>query len=419
VQLAPSRIAQAGIRTVAVGFTEASVRLTTPGFVVLDEGRRVVVSSDARGRLRVDRLLVSSEGVPVRAGQRLAELSSYDLAQAFRVFHEARRALHGPPEASNDPRRTPLGEPGERVRLAVEALKVLGVRQEQIDAVAAGGGPGERLPILAPIDGLVIRKEVYEGQYVAEGTPLFELADLSRIWVEARVFEDQLGRVEPGRPAESTVPAFPGEVFAGRIALIAPALDPATRTAAVRVELDNPGHRLRPGMFATMTLDVPQGNRTPCEQTLCPVTRRRLGSMGPAVPVQIGGRTAWVCCAGCVSRLKSTPIVDVETPPGDRILSVPESAVIDTGGRTVVYVEVGPGVYEGRAVILGPRMGDRFPVLEGLAPGEKVADRGAFLIDAESRLNPAMRRMEPGGDHPPRADEPRSRAGATTEDHRW
>jgi Cu(I)/Ag(I) efflux system membrane fusion protein len=289
---------------------------------------------------------------------------------------------------------------------------------EPIDAVAAGGGPGERLPILAPIDGLVVRKEVYEGQYVAEGMPLFEIADLGRVWVEASVFEDQLGRVEVGRPAEVTVPAFPGEVFAGRIALIAPALDPATRTAAVRVELDNPGHRLRPGMFATVILDVPQGDRTLREQALCPVTRRRLGSMGPAVPAQIGGRTAWVCCAGCVSRLKSTPVVDLETTPGDRVLSVPESAVIDTGGRKVVYVEAGPGVYEGRAVILGPRMGDRFPVLEGLAPGERVAARGAFLIDAESRLNPAMRRMEPVGDHPPRAGETRSRAGVPTDDHR-
>jgi Cu(I)/Ag(I) efflux system membrane fusion protein len=406
VQLDPSRVAQAGIRTVAVGYAEPTERLTTVGFIGFDESRRVVVSSDARGRLRVDRLHVSSEGVSIRAGQRLAELSGYDLAQAFRVFHESQRALHDPREAPKDSRRTPLGDPGERVRLAVEALKVLGVRPEQIEAAAAGDDSGERLPILAPIDGLVIRKEVYEGQYVAEGTALFEIADLGRVWAEARVFEDQLGRVEVGCPAEATVPTFPGEVFAGRVALIAPALDPTTRTAAVRVELENVGHRLRPGMFATVTLNIPRRSRPRTEPTICPVTRRRLGSMGPAVRVQLGERMVWVCCAGCIARLKSMPETDLagqETSPGDDVLSVPESAVIDTGRRTIVYVEAEPGVYEGREVVLGPRFGDRFPVLEGLAPGARIADRGAFLIDAESRLNPATRRAPTVGDPSSRA----------------
>jgi Cu(I)/Ag(I) efflux system membrane fusion protein len=400
---------------------ESTERLSTVGFVGFDESRRVVVSSDARGRLRVDRLHVCSEGIPVRAGQRLAELSGYDLAQAFRVFHEARRALHGPPDASNDPRRTPLGDPGERARLAEQALQVLGVRPEQIEAAAAGGGAGERLPILAPMDGLVIRKEVYEGQYVAEGTALFEIADVGRVWVGAGIFEVQFGRVEVGRPAEATVPTFPGQVFAGRVTLIAPTLDPATRTAAVRVELDNVGHRLRPGMFATVTLDVPPRGRPSGEPTICPVSRRRLGSMGPAVRVQVGARTVLVCCAGCVARVKSMPEAEIarqQAPPGDRVLSVPESAVIDTGRRQIVYVEAEPGVYEGREVALGTRVGDRFSVLEGLAPGEKVAARGAFLIDAESRLNPTIRRREPDDGHPPRGGEPHSRPDVATADHR-
>src|SRR5262249_17749336 len=151
-----------------------------------------------------------------------------------------------------------------------------------------------------------------------EGTPLFEIADLGRVWVDAEVFEDQLGRIGVGRPAEVTVPSFPGEVFAGAVALLAPTLDPATRTASVRLELDNPGHRLRPGMFATVTLDVPPRGRSRGEQTTCPVTRRRLGSMGPAVRVQVGERTVWVCCAGCVARLRSAPdpwLAGQEAPP--------------------------------------------------------------------------------------------------------
>src|SRR5262249_31221873 len=156
-------------------------------------------------------------------------------------------ALRDPPESPSDPQRTPLGEPEERVRLAVEGLKVLGVRQDQIDAIAADDGPGARLPVLAPINGHVVRKDVYEGHYVPEGAVLFEVADLGRVWVDAQVFEDQLWRVEVGCPVEATVPAWPGAVFSGRVTLIAPVLDPASRTAAVRFELDNPDHRLRPG----------------------------------------------------------------------------------------------------------------------------------------------------------------------------
>jgi Cu(I)/Ag(I) efflux system membrane fusion protein len=405
VQLASSRIAQAGVRTVAVGYTEPAGRLTTVGFVDFDESRRVVVASDARGRLRVDRLHISSEGVPVRAGQRLAELYGYDVSQAVRVFLEARRALHCPPETSNDPRPTPLGDPGERVRLAVQGLKVLGVRQAQIDAIAGGAGSSDRLPLLAPIDGHVIRKEVHEGQFVAEGTALFEVADLSRVWVDARVFEGQLGCVDIGRPAEVTAPTFAGEAFKGRVLLVSPAVDPATRTAAVRIELDNRGHRLRPGTFVTATLGIASVGRVSPGPAICPVTKFRLGSMGAAVRVEVGGRSVWVCCEGCVPKLRPAPasyLVPSDTSPGDGVLSVPESAVIDTGSRQVVYVETGPGVFEGRAVTLGPPSGDHYPVLHGLAPGERVAAAGAFLIDAETRLNPSTRSAPPLGDETPR-----------------
>jgi Cu(I)/Ag(I) efflux system membrane fusion protein len=102
-------------------------------------------------------------------------------------------------------------------------------------------------------------------------------------------------------------------------------------------------------------------------------------------------------------------------PPRDEVLSVPESAVIDTGGRKIVYIEAEPGVFEGREVVLGTRIGDRFPVLEGLAPGETVAAKGAFLIDAESRLNPATRPADSAGNDPSRTGGPPSRAaGAPT-----
>src|SRR5271156_1886124 len=110
---------------------------------------------------------------------------------------------------------------------------------------------------------------------------------------------------------------------------------------------------------------------------------------------RVEGRKIWTCCAACPPKLKAEParyLVHLAPPPRDQVLSIPESAVIDTGTRKVVYVETEPGVYEGREVVLGPRSGDRFGVLDGLAPGERVAAAGAFLIDAESRLNPGAAR---------------------------
>jgi membrane fusion protein, copper/silver efflux system len=126
----------------------------------------------------------------------------------------------------------------------------------------------------------------------------------------------------------------------------------------------------------------------------CPVTRLTLGTMGPAVSVEVDGRTVSVCCQACVPKLKAAPEKYVDLGPRDtatpcRVMSVPESAVVDTGLRTMVYVEVSPGVFEGRAVVLGSRAGDSFPVLAGLGPDDRIAAAGAFLIDAETRLNPA------------------------------
>ena len=118
--------------------------------------------------------------------------------------------------------------------------------------------------------------------------------------------------------------------------------------------------------------------------------------LGDPVSVEIDGKKIWTCCDACPPKLKANPAkylgtLQVAPPPKNSVLSVPESAVIDTGALKLVYVEAQPGVYEGRRVVLGPRSGDRFPVLDGLTPGEKVVAAGAFLVDAETRLNPATR----------------------------
>ncbi|MDE2505966.1 MAG: efflux RND transporter periplasmic adaptor subunit, partial [Planctomycetota bacterium] len=125
----------------------------------------------------------------------------------------------------------------------------------------------------------------------------------------------------------------------------------------------------------------------------CLVTGLKLGAMGEPVQVEVQGRRIWTCCAACPPKLKARParyLARLAPPPKHEVLSVPESAVIDAGTRKVVYVETDPGVFEGREVVLGPRVGDRFPVLSGVEAGERVAAAGAFLIDAETRINPAL-----------------------------
>jgi Cu(I)/Ag(I) efflux system membrane fusion protein len=435
VQLAPSRVQQAGITTAEVGFRPLMETLTTVGNVGFDERRLAAIASKAAGKSRVVKLYVNFEGREVRAGEPLADLYSPELHQAVQeLLTASRRAEGDATRVQTAAGRSLLGDRRELVRLSAEKLKRWGITPAQIDEILAQGKNEFTIPILAPIGGTVVKKNVVEGQEVPEGFPMFEIADLSRVWIQAQVFEHQMGLVHEGQPVEATVAAYPGQVFQGTLDFVQPTLDPATRTVGVRFDVENPGRWLRPGMFATVTLKTPVA-ATPAFQTRvaatvrsghagltvegqqnCPVTRVKLGSMGSPIPVEVEGRRVWTCCAACPPKLKAQPgkyLARLAAPPRDEVLSVPESAVIDTGTRKIVYVEAEPGVYEARAVVLGPRSGDRFPVLEGLDLGEKVVAQGAFLIDAESRLNPTTTPAPPGGEHPSRAGDPPPRAAAT------
>lgn len=443
VQLAPFRVAQAGIRTVDVGYAPLVQTLTAFGTVAFDERKMANIVSKVPGKSRVEKLYANVTGQDVEAGQPLAELYSPELSQAIQELLNGAAGLGRDVRPQTEVGRSLLGDRREMVRASAEKLKRWGVTQAQIDEILRDRKADYTIPILSTIGGHVLKKNVVEGQEVPEGYPMFEVADLHTVWVLAQVYEGQLGLIREGQPVEARVDAFPAKTFPGKVEFIQPHLDPATRTVDVRFALDNPGHRLRPGMFATVTLKVPvadlpdfrarsssaqpsAGRRMPSspsveEQKTCPVTTLKLGSMGDPVRVEVEGRKVWTCCAACPPKLKAQPakyLPRLEPPPRDEVLSVPESAVIDTGSRKVVYVESEPGVFEGRAVVLGPRAGDRFPVLEGLAPGEKVAAAGAFLIDAESRLNsgsaPAgpARAAPPKPGEAPRAAEPATRSAA-------
>jgi hypothetical protein len=223
----------------------------------------------------------------------------------------------------------------------------------------------------------VITKYVRDGQYVEEGKPLYDLADLSTVWIQSQVYEDDLaflpvgydhGVAPPGGgglEVTATTRAFPNEPFRGKLAFVYPHVDQNTRTVTVRIEVDNPGHRLRPGSTASVTLKA----RAQDIRALSTAARDERGA---------------------------------EMLAEGRVLAVPESAVIDTGSQKIVYRESSPNVFEGVEVELGPRMSDPdgvtfYPVLKGLEQGEHIVTSGSFLVDAETRLNPAAGSIYFGG----------------------
>jgi membrane fusion protein, copper/silver efflux system len=441
VELLPFRVAQAGIKTAEVAYAPLTQTLTTVGYVAFDERHMANIVSRVPGKTRVEKLYANITGQDVEVGQTLAEVYSPELSQAIQELLSAARRAEASAQPQTAVARSLVSDRKEMVRASAEKLKRWGLTQGQVDEILKTGKTDFTFPILSPISGHVFKKNVVERQEVQEGYAMFEVADLHTVWVQAQVYEHQLGLIHLGQSVEASVDAFPGETFPGKVEFIQPHLDPATRTVDVRYALDNPGHRLRPGMFATVTLktsiaDTPEfrtqvaarrggGNLSADAQKVCPVTSLKLGSMGDPIAVQLEGRKVWTCCAACPPKLKANPakyLARLASAPRDEVLSVPESAVIDTGTRKVVYVESAPGVFEGREVVLGPRTGDRFPVLEGLAPGEKVAASGAFLIDAESRINPGAVAAPPVESASPKekaaGTPPRSAAAPTKGVHR-
>jgi Cu(I)/Ag(I) efflux system membrane fusion protein len=482
VELSPTRVQQAGIETVEVGYAPLTQSLTTIGYVAYNERGITNIVSKIPGKTRVVKLLVDFTGQHVAAGQPVAELYSPELAQAIEELLTAARRAAQPAEARSDVARALQLDREALVRASAEKLKRWGITGAQIDEILKTGKRDFAFPILAPVSGHVFKKNVFEGQEIPESYVMFELADLQTVWVQAQVYEHQQALVHEGQEVEASVEAYPGHTFTGKVEFIQPHLDPTTRTVEVRYALDNTSQRLRPGTYATVTLktriaDLPefqtraaptpepapapsdtqrasltieqqqdcpvtntklgsmgdpipvdvQGRRvwTCCDacppklqadptvysakltalstrafpltsisaQKICPVTNTKLGSMGDPVPVAVNGKTVYTCCAACIPKLQAEParyLARLAPAPTHEVLSIPESAVIDTGTRRIVYVETEPGVFEGRQIVVGPRVGDRFPVLEGLAPGDRVAAAGAFLIDAESRINPDL-----------------------------
>jgi Cu(I)/Ag(I) efflux system membrane fusion protein len=352
VQLSPYRVVLAGIQTWDVSYLPLRKEIVTAGFVEFDETRQKHVAARQKGR--IEKLYANYTGQMVQEGDRLALLDvrySPELMVTVQDLLNARRSRNRQRESS------------VRQRLAR-----MDVSDEQIEEILRSGKIQTRMTVRSPIKGHVIEKYQVEGKYVDVGTPLYDIADLSTVWIEAQVYEDDLAFLRKGEKASATTDAFPNRTFPGEITFIHPHLDQNTRTLRVRLVMQNKGHVLRPGMYTTVTIKVPTARLDLVASTLADEQQsERRAELGQG-----------------------------------RVLAVPESSVIDTGRLKLVYRQATPGVYEGVKVRLGPRMvgprGDTYyPVIAGLTGGEKVVTAGAFLVDAQTRLNPAAGSIYYGG----------------------
>jgi len=393
VQLSPERVLMAGIETVPIAYRSLENEIRTVGFVEYDESRLSQIVPRFNGY--VEELHVDKTFQAVQEGEPLAEVYSPDLYVAV-----------------NELLITHVDGSPQEVAACHEKLRLLGISEREIEDIHRQGKADPRLTIRAPRTGRVIRKNVVDGSRIETGMTLFEVADLSVVWIEAEVYERDAQFLREGQSVNATVESLPGRMFAGTVALIYPELNRSTRTNRVRFELQNADEQLRPGMYATVSMTVPVAELEPFRsliasrqapqdatdeeliklQRRCPVTGLELGKMGAPPKELVDDQPVFLCCPACVSKFEAAPqqyLAKVAPPPADAVLAIPQESVIDTGSRQVAFIEREPGLFEGVQLTLGPRSGEFYPVIDGLTPGDHVAAAGAFLLDAETRLNPA------------------------------
>ena len=323
LSLSQNQRVMANVATVDATMETLNKEINAVGIVQYDQSRQAKVTAWVAGR--IERLNINSVGAIVSKGKPVAEVYSPDLVAAQQEYLLAIRSRN----QLNNSSFTSIAQNGEGlVAAAKERLLLLGVKASQIEALERNGNPTMRLPVFSPFSGVVIEKMVQQGQYVSAGEVLFNIADLSSIWVELEIYENESPYVHVGQQVEIRSQSLSQSSFTGRISFIYPFLDPKTRTLKARVEMANPGITLKPDMFVNAIIKQPL----------------------------------------------------------DSSIVVPVTAVMDTGKRQVVWVESAPGSFESREVRVGQRSNDKIQILSGLNPGDKVAVSGGYLIDSESQL---------------------------------
>jgi Cu(I)/Ag(I) efflux system membrane fusion protein len=325
VELSADRIQLMGMKTAAATLEPLGTTLRAVGFVTANEGGLQSVSIRFSGW--VETLNVAQTGQLVQKGEPLLTVYSPEMLNAQTVYLNAvkwagpKNANPAVPQMATDLERDP------RLR-----LELFGIAKEDIEAIMMAGSPQRTVPIRSPMRGYVARKNVLKGLFVQAGSELFQLADLSTVWVVVDVAEGDLGRVRLGQVATFETSAAPGQRYTGKVQFINPVINSGSRTLQARVELPNPRLELRPGLFGDVTL-------------------------------QTGAAEAVV---------------------------IPADALVDTGQHRYVFVDRGGGRFEPRSVRTGASGGGKVAVLEGLAAGERVVVKANFLLDSESRLRAAV-----------------------------
>lgn len=324
ISLSPEQRVTANVRTTTVRMETASADLLTTGRITIDERRVAQITAYSGGR--IERLDVNFTGDMIRRGQVVAAIYSPELYSSQQEYLLALRNRARMREAGFDGAR---GASEDLVESGRRRLLLMGMTERQIAQLEAGGQPLYTTAVVSPVSGVVIRKLVVPQQYVTTGQPLFDVADLSHVWVDANVYEQQLSQVHQGQRVQITSPAFAGQTLEGTVEFIQPTIAGEARTASVRIDLPNPSQLLKPDMYVTVRL--------------------------------IGGAV------------------------GEHIM-VPAGAVIDRGQSRFVWVETTPGTYEPRKVSTGPRHGEQIVVTDGLRAGDVIVTEGGFLLDSEAQL---------------------------------
>ncbi len=370
----------ARIETIAVERRYPTAKISMVGMIEYDESR--LRSITARFPARVDRLYVDYEGISVNIGDHLALVYSPELLTAQ---SELLAALKYDPE-------------GASTQVAREKLRLWGLSAQQIIEIEERGNASDQVQINAPLEGIVIEKNVKEGDYLQTGTGFFKIADLAKLWVFLDAYESDIAWIRYGQKVEFEVEAYPGETFHGIIAFINPVMDRDTRTIKVRVNVTNEDGRLKPGMFvrASVNSSIADGGKV----VSMDLANKWIGPMHPEI-VKEGPGNCDICGMPLV-RAEALGYIEAKenvTAP----LVVPTQAVLRTGKRAIVYVELpdlDKPTYEGREITLGSRADDVFIVKEGLMAGERVVVNGNFKIDSALQIQAKTSMMNPEGGSP-------------------
>lgn len=305
--------------------------VSTVGNVTWDETRLVDVSPKIDGW--VEHLYIDFTGAPIEKDQPLLAVYSPMLVSAQEELILAHR-LAGSTAGSSERAGTSTAELLEAAR---RRLRYWDIPDDEIARIEREGVPQKTLVLRAPSSGIVVEKNVVEGARIMPGTPIYRIADLSRVWIEGEVFEKDLSLVRLGQRARVTFEAYPGEEFSGTVTYVYPTVSTETRTGRVRLELANPRLRLKPGMYARL---------------------------------------------------------EFATEEGREALMIPRDAVHYTGARTIVFVRDADGMLIPREITTGLSSADGVEVLAGLAEGEVIVSSANFLIDAESNMGSSMQGMQ-------------------------